>query len=273
MVYRWHCRHCEFTGWSSNRSAITGSVKSHLFEHYKHKVERNELGVTWECPYCDRSGQGYDTDESVDRFKDHLFEHVTALLEDGVHVAESIGGSGDVLVLAPLESTGADNARVHFTSPADIALFVTTEPARRVRLLDEKLQSWPAWTTILTTKSQPFADVTDVDLESAPLDVAILDKGMSMTDLGETVARVLDEQQTSNARVSMGFDILSELLRLFDTETVFKFVHVLNARLESMDALTHYYMNPGSQPESAVNVMQELFDLKIRAQDSRFTTT
>lgn len=272
MVYRWQCRHCDFTGWSSSQSALTDTVKSHLFEHYKNKIEQTDLGVTWHCPYCDRSAQGYDTEESVERFKTHLLEHVTALLESGVHVAEDIDGVGNVLVLSPLGSTGADNARIHFTSPADIAVFVTTDPAQRVRLLDDKLQSWPAWTTILTTKPQPFADVTEVDLDSAPLDVAILNKGMSMTELGETVARVLDEQQTENARVSVGFDILSELLRLFDTETVFKFVHVLNSRLESMDALTHYYLNPQSQPESEVNVLQELFDLKIRATDARFVS-
>lgn len=272
MVHQWQCRQCDFTVWSSQRSAVVDTVKSHLFKHYKGKVDRDDFGVRWSCPYCDQTGQGYDTDESVTRFKNHLFEHVTALLESGVHVAETIDGVGNVLVLSPLESEGADNARVHFTSPADIAVFVTTNPARRVRLLDEKLQSWPAWTTILTTKAQPFADVTDVDLESAPLDVAILDKGMSMTELGETVARVLDEQQTSNARVSVGFDILSELLHLFDTETVFKFVHVLNSRLASMDALTHYYVNPKSQPESSVNVLKELFDLQLRASSSRFTS-
>jgi hypothetical protein len=140
-------------------------------------------------------------------------------------------------------------------------------------LLDEQLQSWPAWTTILTTKSQPFADVTDIDLESAPLDVAILDKGVSMTELGETISRVLDDKQTDSGKVTVGFDILSELLQLFDTQTVFKFVHVLNSRLESMDALTHYYLDPGSQPPSSVNVLKELFDLQIQANGSVFTSS
>lgn len=272
MVERWHCRQCKFTVWSPQRATTADRVKSHLLDHYRNKLNRTDFRVGWECPYCDRQSQGYDTDESVERFKNHLFEHVEALVESDVHVADRINGVGDALVLAPLESTGADNARVHFTSPAEIAIFVTTNPARRVRLLDEKLRSWPAWTTILTTKSQPFADVTDVDLESAPLDVAILNKGIGLTDLGETVSRVLDEQQTADAKVSVGFDILSELLQLFDTETVFKFVHVLNSRLENMDALTHYYLNPESQPESSVNVLKELFDLQIRATGSTFTT-
>jgi len=161
---------------------------------------------------------------------------------------------------------------VHFTSPADIAVFVTNNPAERVRLLDNALQSRPAWTTILTTKAQPFADVTDIDLEAAPLDVAILDKGISMTELGETLVRVLDEQQTGNSRLTVGFDIHSELLHLFDTETAFKFVHILNSRLANIDALTHYYLNLNAQPESEINVLKELFDLQIPANGSRFTT-
>jgi len=94
-----------------------------------------------------------------------------------------------------------------------------------------------------------------------------------MTELGETISRVLDEQATENAKVTVGFDILNELLGLFDTQTVFKFVHVLNSRLENMDALTHYYLDPSSQPPSTVNVLKELFDLKIRANGPVFATT
>jgi hypothetical protein len=71
----------------------------------------------------------------------------------------------------------------------------------------------------------------------------------------------------------LGFDILSELLGLFDTETVFKFVHVMNSRLESINALTHYYINPSAQPTSEINVLKELFDLRIRASGPRFTSS
>jgi len=272
MVHQWQCRECKFTVWSSKQTTVAEVVKSHLLSHYKHIVDSDEFSVRWKCPYCDQTSQSYDADESLAKFKDHLFKHVSTLIDSDVHVADRINRVGNVLVLSPLESTGADNARVHFTSPADIAVFVTNNPAKRVRLLDNALQSWPAWTTILTTKAQPFADVTDIDLESAPLDVAILDKSISITDLGETLVRVLDEQQTSDSRLTVGFDILSELLQLFDTETAFKFVHVLNSRLANKDALTHYYLNPNSLPESEVNVLKELFDLRIQAKGSRFTT-
>jgi rubredoxin len=270
MVHRWQCRQCDYIVWSPKQDVITDSVESHLFDHHRKNLVQTDFRVEWECPYCNKSKHGYGNGEGVSEFKRHLFEHVTSFLESGKHVAENINGVGNILVLAPIESTGANNARVHFTSLGDIAIFVTTNPAQRVRMLDTKLDSWPAWTTILTTKSQPFADVTDVDLDSAPLDVAIVDKGISLTALGETISQVLNEQQTENAKVTVGFDILSELLELFDTETVFKFVHVLNSRLESMDALTHYYVDPNSQPESAVNILQQLFDLQIHASGDRF---
>ena len=272
MVHQWQCRECKFTVWSSKQSELVDAVKSHLLSHYKHTVESDEFSLRWDCPYCNQTSQSYDADEGLAKFKNHLFKHVSALIDSGVHVADRIDRVGNILILSPLETAGADNARVHFTSPADVAVFVTNNPAERVRFLDNALQSWPAWTTILTTKPQPFADVTDIDLEAAPLDIAILDKGVSMTELGETLVRVLDEQQTSNSRLTVGFDILSELLRLFDTETAFKFVHVLNSRLANMDALTHYYLNPNGQPESEINVLKELFDLQIRAKGSRFRT-
>jgi rubredoxin len=272
MVYRWQCRQCEYVAWSPNQRGIVDAVEKHLLDHYRSNLTQTDFRVGWECPYCNKSKYGYETDQNAEAFKSHLFEHATSFLESGQHVAEDIGGVGDILVLAPAESTGATNARVHFTSIAETAIFVTTNPAKRVRMLDKKLDSWPDWTTILTTKSKPFADVTGIDLDAAPLDVVILDTDLGLTELGETISRVLDQQRTENNKIAMGFDILDELLQLFDTEAVFKFLHVLNSRLESTNAVTHYYLDPQSQPESSVNVLQPLFDLQIHAAGGRFVS-
>ena len=90
MVYRWHCRQCDYTVWSPDRTATADAIKSHLLDHYRNKLSKDDFRVSWQCPYCDRTSQGYDADESVDRFRNHLFEHVSSLLESGKHVADTI---------------------------------------------------------------------------------------------------------------------------------------------------------------------------------------
>ena len=272
MVHRWRCRHCEFTVWSASPEALHGRIESHLLDHHRDRLAKRDFRTKWECPYCERSGESHDEQEGISRFTGHLLEHVQPLVESKTHVAEEINRSGSVLVRSPLNATGANNARMHFLSPCDIVLFVTTTPGERIRFLKDELQGWPAWTVILTTKENPLSGVDDVDLANAPLEVVRLDRRLGLSDLGETVSRVLDEQRRKSGKISFEFDILSEIIEKFETQTVFKFLHLLTRRLESVGALSHFYVNPRRQSASTVNVLGQLFDLTITADDRTFRT-
>ena len=272
MVHRWRCRHCTFTVWSASRDALSEQIGSHLLEHHRERITKRDFRTTWECPYCDRSGESHDEQTGVTRFTEHLFEHGEPLVESDTHVAEEINGTGSVLVRSPLSATGANNARVHFLTPGDIVLFVTTTPGERIRLLKEKLQGWPAWTIILTTKENPLEGVDNVDLKNAPLEVVRLDRRLGLSDLGETISRVLDEQKRKSGKISVEFDILSEIIEKFETQTVFKFLHLLTRRLETVEALSHFYVNPRTESASTINVLEQLFDLSLRADQRTFTT-
>jgi hypothetical protein len=272
MVYRWRCRRCPFTVWSARRGAVVDAVESHLLDHHRGQLTNREFRISWECPYCDTTGQSHDESEGVARFTSHLFEHVEPLLESGVHVADEVDGTGSILVRSPVGSTGADNARIHFLSPGNVVLFVTTNPADRIRLLDEELHEWPAWTIVLTTKDDPLAGVTGIDFSEVPLEVVRLDSRLGLSDLGETISRVLDEQERTDGKISVEFDILAEIIEKFDLQTVFKFLHVFAKRCESADALAHYYVNPSAQSESTLNVLDEVFDLSITAREETFVS-
>jgi len=150
-------------------------------------------------------------------------------------------------------------------------VFVTTNPAKRIRLLQEELAEWPAWTVVLTTEDDPLAGLSGIDLGSVPLEIVQLDKRLGLDSLGKTVSRVLEEQESAEGKISFEFDILSEIINKFDLQQVFKFLHVLNARLEDADALSHYYFDPRTQSESSINVLDQVFDLKISADDRIFT--
>ncbi len=271
MVHRWRCRHCSFTAWSASRAETVEQVQSHLLEHHSQRVTKQDFQVHWSCPYCETSGQSHDENDGIQRFKQHIFEHVEPLMESGVHVADDIDGTGNVLVRAPTNSTGADNARTHFVSPCDIVLFVTTTPARRIQLLNERLDEWPAWTIVLTTKASPLAGVEGIDIEAMPLEVVQLDSALGLQELGETISRILEEQETTQGKLSVEFDILSEIIGKFQVQTVFKFLHVLSQRLERSDALAHFYIDENRQSASTLNVLSELFDLSITASENTFT--
>ena len=270
MVYRWRCRHCEHSVWSADSGAMAERGRSHIVKHFRENVREEEFGLAWECPYCDATGRGHDSERSFEDFKNHVFEHVEPLMASGVHVADDVDRVGSVLVEAPLESQGADNARIHFLSPGDICIFVTTNPADRIRLLSEQLDEWPAWTIVITTKERPMAGVDGVDFSSVPLEVVKLHKSLGLSGLGETVSRVLDEQESAEGRISLEFDVLPEIIAKFDLQEVFKFLHVLTSRCERAEALSHYYFDPRTQSESTVNVLDQVFEVQITADGNVF---
>ena len=272
MVHRWRCRHCTFTVWSASREPLNERIGAHLLDHHRERLTKRDFRTTWECPYCTQSGESHDEQAGRARFTDHLFEHGEPLVESDTHVAEEIDGTGNVLVRSPLNATGANNARMHFLTPGDIVLFVTTTPGERIRLLKDELQSWPAWTVILTTKENPLEGVDNVELADAPLEVVRLDRRLGLSDLGETVSRVLDEQERKSGKISFEFDILSEIIEKFETQTVFKFLHLLTRRLEGVGALSHFYVDPRAESASTINVLEQLFDLSLTADERTFTT-
>jgi hypothetical protein len=270
MVYRWRCRHCEFSVWAQHREQVAERAKSHMLGHNRQQVTENEMQLQWTCPYCDRTEQSTDRERGLEAYSDHLFGHVEALMESGVHVADDIGHTGSILTLSGLESAGANNARVHFISPCDIVVFVTTNPSRRIQLLQRELTELPAWIVVLTTKRDPLESLSEESLSTLPLEIVQLDKQLGLSGLGQTVSRVLGEQERMDGKISFEFDILSELLDTFTHQNVFKFLHILNSRLEKADALSHYYFDPSAGYEGSANVIEQTFDLRIRADEGTF---
>lgn len=270
MVYRWACDRCEFTVWSGSMESIRRSVEGHLVDHDREALYRDGLRAGWNCPRCQASGMSHDVDDAVGEFKRHLFEHVEHRLQPRTHVAADLSGTGSVLVLSPSNSDGADNARVHFSAPCDVVLLVTTNPAERLHLLEDRLSEWPRRTIVLTTNDRPLDGTEELDLRSVPLEIVKLDAGLGIAGLGETISRVVAEHNDPTVTLSVSFEVVSDLITKRDLEQVFRFLHLLTARLERADALSHFYFDPDTTSGPTVNLLSELFDLRIEADGNRF---
>jgi len=76
-------------------------------------------------------------------------------------------------------------------------------------------------------------------------------------------------------QVSVAVDILNEIVRSFDLRTSCDFVRMLASRLEEVDGVFQLYVNRDSHPNisTALNFLEEVFDLTISAEDQRFVKT
>jgi regulator of RNase E activity RraB len=94
-----------------------------------------------------------------------------------------------------------------------------------------------------------------------------LDRRLGLRELGETVSRILTEHESANGKTVLEFDILTELVVTFDLQTVAKFLHLLENRVENVGGLSHYYVNPDQHPASTLNILDQLFDLSVTANE------
>jgi rubredoxin len=269
MVYRWRCRQCAFGLWAASADDAAEAVRSHLFDHAESNLRRDDLRTVWRCPHCGTQGETYAGDGATESFKSHLFGHVASQLEADAHVADAVGGTGSVLVLAPPDGDAAANARAHFLSRGDAAVVVTADPTARLRLLDRKLPSWPASTTLVTTAAEPLSGV-DIDPPTEP-EVVTIDGRPDLSGVGETLSRTLRSVEARGS-LSVEFDILTELVETFELRTVFRFLHLLSSRLERAGALAHYYLDPRRVQRASINMLEQAFDLVIRADGAVFTS-
>lgn len=271
MVYSWGCSRCEFVVWSETKSPIRQSVQSHLLEHHRDALFTAEFQVGWACPYCSAGSVRHDGDESVREFKRHLFTHETDRLRSTHRIADEFGGSGNALVLAPPNSSGADVARTHFFAGADVLFLVTMNVSERIRQLDRQLSEWPTRTVVLTTKTEPLAGTEglDIDVGDVPLDVVELDKGLGLAALGRSISRAIADHESSGLTLSLAFEVLSEIVSKYELKQVFQFVHLLTTRLEKAGSVSHFYYTPESRSSPQLNMLSELFDLRIEANAER----
>jgi hypothetical protein len=272
MGYRFRCQHCSFVVWSASKDPLVDAVGSHVLDHHRQRVTKQDFRLRWDCPYCESTGQYHGRGDGIEKLKRHLLDHVTSLIQSGVHVTDDIGGTGNVLVRSPRGSAASDNARVHVLSSGDIVMFVTTAPDERLRLLHDELREWPAQTAIVTTRSDVLENVSGIDSSEMPLELVQLDGRLGLSGLGETLSRVIEECEAAAGKIAVEFDILSELIEKFDLRTVFKFLHALGRRVKRADALAHYHVDSRARSESTINILDKSFDLSIRVRGQRFVS-
>lgn len=272
MVIRWECNQCGWTVWSASREKTVHESKSHLVDHCREQIVQTDSWILWNCPYCEQKAHGRDLSQACEECAEHLFSHSQSSMESGVHVAEEIDGTGSVLVLSGPESTGATNARKHFLSPADVMVFVTARPTRRLQFVRDELGELLSNTVVVTSQGQPVEDLSGVDPSSLTVEVIGSGEMSDLSAFGVTISRVIDGSVPAGAWISFEFDILPDLLSTFSLQQVFQFLHILTASLEREDALLHVYIDPGNHSQSNINILTQIFDLCLTAEKDVFVS-
>lgn len=102
----------------------------------------------------------------------------------------------------------------------------------------------------------------------APVATEIVENPGDLGEIGTSVSKFCETWSTSDHRIVLCFDSLTELLEYADPEVVFQFLHTLLERLDGVDTVSHFHIDPDSHDEQLISTFSSLFDEVVDPDDA-----
>lgn len=97
-----------------------------------------------------------------------------------------------------------------------------------------------------------------------------IDKPDELRRLGIVVTRAINDWEHEAGDIRVCFDSLNVLLRYADVQHAFRFLHLLLSKLEMADARVHVHLDPSSESNQDVNMIEALFDRVVDVHSDHF---
>lgn len=96
---------------------------------------------------------------------------------------------------------------------------------------------------------------------------------MDMTGIGITFSELVDAFSDDHgvAQTRIAMDSLSTLLHYSDTQTVFRFMHVLTGRIQDAGAMGVFVIDSAAHDAETTNTLRQLFDDVVAVDDQAVT--
>jgi hypothetical protein len=178
---------------------------------------------------------------------------------------EALEGASDVLLLGPMRGSLDDDGcrSLLGTQPVEgrnvLCVSLTQSAEERIDLLREGLAEPPARVCVVSGADRyPSETTTGADDERTTLSVSVVRDPSDLPRLGMTISRAVDDWEDDDALAC--FHSLTALLQYAEPQRVFRFVHLLQNRL---DATTHYHMDAAAHDAQTVATLRPLFDAVV----------
>lgn len=177
--------------------------------------------------------------------------------------ASVLADASDVLLLGPMRGSLDDEACTALMRAWPVAdrnvLFVslTRTADDRVALLRGAVEELPDRVCVVSGADRyPSETTTDADGRSTTLTVEVVRDSSDLPRLGMTISKAIDEWEGGSDPL-VCFHSLTALLQYTGTKRAFRFVHLLQNRLQGT---AHYHMDAATHDAQTVATLRPLFD-------------
>jgi hypothetical protein len=189
------------------------------------------------------------------------------------HVRTELAGASNTLLLTGASDFAGDDLCVDLmqvTEPEQTNLLWVTY----TRSPDNCLRSWldrarrrPDEIKIISVgdmmRSAAAASGGTTARTPIPSAVDSVSNPADLTGLGIKISAQLQEWSQNANRTVVCFDSLTTLLQYVDLQTIYKFLHVLTGRFETVDARAYFHLDPSAHDQATVSTLKSLFEAVV----------
>lgn len=189
--------------------------------------------------------------------------------EEEPSIQEELGSTSSILLVGPLGGQ-ADDTACRTLLDAD-----TGEPTNRILVTNDQSMEARLRTchggagvnalggeTVIIGMGEPSrgASATAPTVTGDGVTTVSLSDSRNLARLGMHVSRWLTDWEAEPTRLVVCVHSLSTLLQVMDLDTVFRFLHVLNARIDAAGGQIHYHLEPDDHDDVTLSTLGALFD-------------
>jgi hypothetical protein len=184
----------------------------------------------------------------------------------GKRAAETPTGaaSGNVLLQAPSLSDGAVTVCPGLSPHEDRNVLLVSLSGSPERRLDAwkrngQLPRKVAVISTVDTRTAVADGTTAMTAGDTTVATTTISEPSDLTGIGIKMNKCLSSWKDDDCPTEVCFDSVTALLQYVDIERAFRFLHVASRRVESVDALAHYHIDPGAHEGQTLATVRSLF--------------
>ena len=188
------------------------------------------------------------------------------------HVREELAETSNALVLASSDDAGLDDLCPQLLLPEEpeetnlLWVTYTTTPDDCIRKWLRHAGERPADVKVISVGDvmrSATAARSPGSRTPTPSAVDSLSNPADLTGLGIRISEQLQAWTHNGNRTVACYDSLTTALQYVDLQTLYKFLHVLTGRFDTVDATVHFHLDPDAHDEATVNTLKSLFDAVV----------
>lgn len=145
------------------------------------------------------------------------------------------------------------------TERTDVLALTFQSPGQWLRTWTNTPETHDGRITVITLDESPYQSTQQTDgVTSSTVNPA------DLTGIGMEVSDYLSSQAKTDTETVVCFDSITGLLQYTNQKSLFRFLRVITRRIEHVDGIAHFHLNPDAHDRKSISTIKTPFDAIVK---------